>query len=131
MLLAMPSIRKRVGEAARAEDDTRKRMKGGAANLMGLEGRITIDLTLDDLDNTSTQAKVHAQPLTANSSIEILEFLPLAPAKPRSKKRARTPPLQDSKPTSPSKRQKTGKDQAAGPSTVSVKGCMTGQSQSF
>lgn len=48
MLLAMPSIRKRVGEAARAEDDTRKRMKGGAANLMGLEGRITIDLTLDD-----------------------------------------------------------------------------------
>ena len=44
----MPSIRKRVGEAARAEDDTRKRMKGGAANLMGLEGRITIDLTLDD-----------------------------------------------------------------------------------
>ena len=44
----MAPLRKRVGEAARADDYGRKRMKREAVDLMGLEHRVTIVLTLDD-----------------------------------------------------------------------------------
>ncbi|KZV73984.1 ADP-ribosylation [Peniophora sp. CONT] len=76
-----------------------------------------IDLTLDDLDNTRATAKIYTKPLTADSSIEVLEVMPEAFNKPRSKKRARTPSLHEPN-ASPGKRRKAEPGrQAVAPST--------------
>ncbi|VDC00323.1 unnamed protein product [Peniophora sp. CBMAI 1063] len=68
-----------------------------------------IDLTLDEPDDalaTATKVRAQAKALTADSSIEILDALPPIHLKPHSKKRARTPALQESD-ASPGKRRKT------------------------